>query len=57
MRMADARERRSRKRGATIAEALGWRHDVILTSGASEAVQIVARAGAGAGPHRRPDRA
>ena len=25
-----------------IAEALGWRHDVILTSGASEAVQIVA---------------
>ena len=26
----------------TIAQALGWRHDVILTSGASEAVQIVA---------------
>lgn len=26
----------------TIAEALGWRHDVILTSGASEAVQIAA---------------
>ena len=26
----------------TIAGALGWRHDVILTSGASEAVQIVA---------------
>ncbi|HEX8840366.1 MAG TPA: aminotransferase class V-fold PLP-dependent enzyme, partial [Sphingomicrobium sp.] len=26
----------------TIAEALGWRHDVIFTSGASEAVQIVA---------------
>jgi cysteine desulfurase len=25
-----------------IAEALGWRHDVILTSGASEAVQIAA---------------
>ena len=25
-----------------IAEMLGWRHDVILTSGASEAVQIVA---------------
>lgn len=25
-----------------IAEALGWRHDVILTSGASEAIQIVA---------------
>ncbi len=27
----------------TIAEALGWRHDVILTSGASEAVTISAR--------------
>ena len=26
----------------TIAQALGWRHDVILTSGASEAIQIVA---------------
>lgn len=26
----------------TIAAALGWRHDVILTSGASEAIQIVA---------------
>jgi cysteine desulfurase len=26
----------------TIAEALGWRHDVILTSGASEAIQIAA---------------
>lgn len=26
----------------TIAEALGWRHDVILTCGASEAVQIAA---------------
>jgi cysteine desulfurase len=26
----------------TIAETLGWRHDVILTSGASEAIQIVA---------------
>jgi cysteine desulfurase len=26
----------------TIADALGWPHDVILTSGASEAVQIVA---------------
>jgi cysteine desulfurase len=26
----------------TIAEALDWRHDVILTSGASEAIQIVA---------------
>ena len=37
-----ARARRWRRRGATIAEALGWRHDVILTSGASEAIQIVA---------------
>ena len=27
---------------AAIAEALGWRHDVILTSGASEAIAIVA---------------
>ena len=27
----------------TIAEALGWRHDVIFTSGASEAVDIAAR--------------
>lgn len=26
----------------TIADALGWRHDVILTSGATEAIQIVA---------------
>jgi cysteine desulfurase len=26
----------------TIADALGWRHDVVLTSGASEAIQIVA---------------
>ena len=34
----------------TVAEALGWRHDVILTSGASEAVQIV---GARATPERR----
>src|SRR6476469_6867038 len=25
-----------------IADALGWRHDVILTSGASEAIHIVA---------------
>jgi cysteine desulfurase len=28
---------------STIAEALGWRHDVIFTSGASEAVEIAAR--------------
>lgn len=27
----------------TVAEALGWRHDVIFTSGASEAIGIVAR--------------
>ena len=27
---------------STIAEVLGWRHDVIFTSGASEAVEIVA---------------
>lgn len=42
---------------ATIAEALGWRHDVILTSGASEAITIagsrakVARRLAGATEH------
>ena len=28
---------------STIAEALGWRHDVIFTSGASEAVEIAAK--------------
>lgn len=28
---------------STIAETLGWRHDVIFTSGASEAVEIAAR--------------
>jgi cysteine desulfurase len=27
---------------STIADALGWRHDVIFTSGASEAIEIVA---------------
>src|SRR5689334_3850590 len=28
---------------STIAEALGWRHDVIFTSGASEAIEIAAK--------------
>ena len=28
---------------ATIAEVLGWRHDVVFTSGASESVEIVAK--------------
>ena len=28
---------------ATIAETLGWRHDVIFTSGASESIEIVAQ--------------
>src|SRR4051812_25934538 len=28
---------------ATIADMLGWRHDVIFTSGASESVEIAAR--------------
>jgi cysteine desulfurase len=28
---------------STIAETLGWRHDVIFTSGASEAIEIVGR--------------
>ena len=41
---ADGRRARAAFEGArrTIADALGWRHDVIFTSGASEAVQIVA---------------
>ncbi len=33
-----------------IADELGWRHDVIFTSGASEAVEIVARRASGIGP-------
>ena len=47
---ADGRAARSALEDARahIAEALGWRHDVILTSGASEAIAIVAaRAKAG----------
>ena len=41
---ADGRRARATLEQArnTIADALGWRHDVILTSGASEAIQIVA---------------
>lgn len=41
---ADGRKSRAALEEArrTIAEALGWRHDVVLTSGASEAIQIVA---------------
>jgi cysteine desulfurase len=41
---ADGRKARAALEEArrTIAESLGWRHDVILTSGASEAIQIVA---------------
>ena len=41
---ADGRRERAAFEEArrTIADALGWRHDVILTSGASEAIQIVA---------------
>ena len=41
---ADGRRERAALEDArrTIAEALGWRHDVIFTSGASEAIQIVA---------------
>lgn len=40
---ADGRRARDafEKARRTIALALGWRHDVILTSGASEAIQIV----------------
>lgn len=47
---ADGRRARAALEQArrTIAELLGWRHDVIFTSGASEAIQIVAaRATAG----------
>ena len=47
---ADGRRARAAFEAArwTIADALGWRHDVILTSGASEAIQIAAaRAKAG----------
>ena len=41
---ADGRKARGALEQArkTIADALGWRHDVIFTSGASEAIQIVA---------------
>jgi cysteine desulfurase len=41
---ADGREARARLEQArrTIADALGWRHDVIFTSGGSEAIQIAA---------------
>ena len=42
---------------ATIAEALGWRHDVIFTSGASEAIEIAARARDGRRAGARCDRA
>jgi cysteine desulfurase len=42
---ADGRRARSalEKARATVAEALGWRHDVILTSGATEAIRIAAQ--------------
>ena len=41
---ADGREARAALEGArrTIAEALAWRHDVIFTSGGSEAIRIAA---------------
>ena len=42
---------------ATIAEVLGWRHDVIFTSGASEAIEIAARAREGRRAGARRDRA
>jgi cysteine desulfurase len=49
---ADGRAARASLEDArrTIGQALGWRHDVILTSGASEAIAIV---GARARPERR----
>ena len=42
---------------STIAEALGWRHDVIFTSGASEAVEIAASRARARGARARRDRA
>lgn len=41
---ADGREARAALEVArrTIADALGWRHDVVFTSGGSEAIQLVA---------------
>ncbi len=47
---ADGRAARAALEAArrTIADTLGWRHDVILTSGASEAVQIAAARAAAA---------
>ena len=41
----EGRDSRKALEGArqTVAEILGWRHDVIFTSGASEAVSIVGR--------------
>ena len=41
---------------AMIAEALAWRHDVILTSGASEAIAIAATHAKVPGRSRGPDR-
>ena len=40
----------------TVAEVLGWRHDVIFTSGASEAIEIVAARARSAGPRPWRDR-
>ena len=56
---ADGRSARAALEQArrTIAEALGWRHDVILTSGASEAIQIVAARAKVRAADRRADRA
>jgi cysteine desulfurase len=44
---ADGREARGALEQArrTVAEALGWRHDVIFTSGGSEAIRIAAERG------------
>ena len=42
---------------STIAEVLGWPHDVIFTSGASEAVEIAAKRARVAGEGARRDRA
>ena len=54
---AARRVRCSKRRGRAIAEALGWRHDVIFTSGASESIEIAAKRARSPGRAHRRDRA
>ncbi len=39
---AERHGRRWSARGRDVADALGWRHDIIFTSGATEAIAIAA---------------